>query len=101
LLRVNRKISGGRLHPFLEPAALALMSPVFETQLRSSQGFAPIAVFATSPNLLLVHPSFPAKNVREFIAVAKKPRQTQFSSSGGSTWHLSGEMLKLMITAST
>jgi tripartite-type tricarboxylate transporter receptor subunit TctC len=59
--------------------------------------FAPVAVFATSPNLLLVHPSFPARNVREFIAVAKKnPGKLNFSSSGsGSAQHLSGEMLKI------
>ena len=61
--------------------------------------FAPVAVFATSPNLLLVHPSFPAKNVREFIAVAKKnPTKLNFSSSGsGSTQHLSGELLNIQI----
>ncbi len=59
----------------------------------------PSAVFATSPNLLLVHPSFPAKTAREFIAVAKQnPGKLNFSSSGsGSTQHLSGEMLKLML----
>jgi len=57
------------------------------------------AVFATSPNLLLVHPSYPAKSVRDFVAVAKKnPGKLNFSSSGsGSTQHLSGEMLKLML----
>jgi tripartite-type tricarboxylate transporter receptor subunit TctC len=61
--------------------------------------FAPVAVFATSPNLLLVHPSFPAKNVREFVAVAKKnPSKLNFSSSGsGSTQHLSGELLNIQI----
>ncbi len=61
--------------------------------------FITVAIFATSPNLLLVHPSFPAKNVKEFIAVAKKnPGKLNFSSSGsGSSQHLSGEMLKVMI----
>jgi tripartite-type tricarboxylate transporter receptor subunit TctC len=61
--------------------------------------FAPIAVFATSPNLLLVHPSFPAKSVKEFISVARKnPGKLNYSSSGvGSSQHLSGEMLKVMI----
>jgi tripartite-type tricarboxylate transporter receptor subunit TctC len=61
--------------------------------------FAPIAVFATSPNLLLVHPSFPAKTVKEFIAVARKNSgRLNYSSSGvGSTQHLSGEMLKVII----
>ncbi|MBC7779819.1 MAG: tripartite tricarboxylate transporter substrate binding protein [Proteobacteria bacterium] len=61
--------------------------------------FAPVAIFATSPNLLLVHPSFPAKTVKEFIAVAKKnPGRLNYSSSGvGSSQHLSGEMLNVMI----
>jgi len=61
--------------------------------------FVPIAVFATSPNLLLVHPSFPAKSVKEFISVARKnPGRLNYSSSGvGSSQHLSGEMLKVMI----
>ena len=63
--------------------------------------FVPVALFATSPNLLLVHPSYPAKTVREFIAVAKKKgTRLNFSSSGsGSTQHLSGEMLKLVLGA--
>jgi tripartite-type tricarboxylate transporter receptor subunit TctC len=61
--------------------------------------FTPISIFATSPNLLLVHPSFPARNVRDFIAVAKRTRGgLNYSSSGvGSSQHLSGEMLKVML----
>jgi tripartite-type tricarboxylate transporter receptor subunit TctC len=61
--------------------------------------FAPVALFATAPNLLLVHPSFPARTVKEFLAVARKnPGRLNFSSSGvGTTQHLSGEMLRAMI----
>jgi len=61
--------------------------------------FTPISVFATSPNLLLVHPSFPAKSVKEFIAVARRTKGgLNYSSSGvGSSQHLSGEMLKVML----
>ena len=61
--------------------------------------FVTVAVFATSPNLLLVHPSFPAKNLKEFIATARRnPGKLNFSSSGsGSSQHLSGEMLKVML----
>ena len=60
--------------------------------------FTPIALFAISPNLLLLHPSVPARTLKEFIAVAQKnPGKLNFSSSGsGSTQHLSGELLKLM-----
>ncbi|HSR11261.1 MAG TPA: tripartite tricarboxylate transporter substrate-binding protein, partial [Thermodesulfobacteriota bacterium] len=52
--------------------------------------------------LLLVHPNFPAKNVTEFLEVIKKnPSKFNFSSSGsGSTQHLSGEMLNLMLKTS-
>ncbi len=85
---------------FLSSAALGINVSLYpKLNYDPVKDFAPVAVFATSPNLLLVHPSFPARNVREFIAVAKKnPGKLNFSSSGsGSTQHLSGEMLKLQI----
>lgn len=85
---------------FMSSAALGVNVSLYsKLNYDPVKDFAPIAVFSTSPNLLLVHPSFPAKNVREFIAAAKKnPGKLNFSSSGsGSTQHLSGEMLKLMI----
>jgi tripartite-type tricarboxylate transporter receptor subunit TctC len=48
------------------------------------------------PNVLAVHPSVPAKSMRELIALAKaKPGSLHFASSGnGSTQHLAGEMFK-------
>ena len=57
--------------------------------------FAPITALITSPMLLLVHPSMPARSVREFIALAKtRPGQITFSSAGtGSVGHLAGELL--------
>lgn len=60
--------------------------------------FAPVCLIATVPNILVVHPSVPAKNVSEFIALAKaKPGQMNFASSGsGSSIHMSGELFKLM-----
>jgi tripartite-type tricarboxylate transporter receptor subunit TctC len=85
---------------FMSSAALGVNVSLYsKLNYDPVKDFAPIAVFSTSPNLLLVHPSFPAKNAREFIVVAKKnPGKLNFSSSGsGSTQHLSGEMLKLMI----
>jgi len=86
---------------FLSSAALGVNVSLYpKLNYDPVKDFAPVAVFATSPNLLLVHPSFPAKNVKEFIAVAKKnPKKLNFSSSGsGSTQHLSGELLNLMIS---
>ncbi len=60
--------------------------------------FAPVALIATVPIVLAVHPSLGAKNVGELIALAKaKPGTINFGSSGnGSTNHLAGELLKSM-----
>ncbi len=60
--------------------------------------FASIALCATSPFILSVHPSVPAKSVQELIALAKaKPGQLVYSSSGnGTPPHLAGEMFKTM-----
>jgi tripartite-type tricarboxylate transporter receptor subunit TctC len=60
--------------------------------------FAPIALFAISPIVLMVNPQIPVTNVRELIAYAKKhPGEINFGSAGnGSTPHLSGELLKAM-----
>lgn len=62
------------------------------------RSFAPVILVAPVPNILVVHPSVPAKSVRELIALAKsKPGQLNFGSSGnGTTSHLAGEMLKTM-----
>ena len=85
---------------FLSSAALGINVSLYpKLNYDPVKDFVPVAVFATSPNLLLVHPSFPGRSVREFIAVAKKnPGKLNFSSSGsGSSQHLAGEMLKIEI----
>ena len=58
--------------------------------------FAPIIHVASAPNVLVVHPSVDARSVKELISLARaKPGQLTFSSAGGgSSQHLSGEMLK-------
>jgi len=60
--------------------------------------FAPIALFAVAPIVLMVHPSLPARDVQELIALAKKaPGTINFASAGnGTTNHLSGELFKNM-----
>jgi tripartite-type tricarboxylate transporter receptor subunit TctC len=57
----------------------------------------PVTLLATSPNVLVVHPSVPAKNFRELIAYAKaNPGKLNFSSPGsGSGAHLAGELLNV------
>lgn len=60
--------------------------------------FDPISLLAHAPNILVVHPSLPVKNVRELIALAKaKPGAVLFAGSGsGSTPHLAGELFKTL-----
>jgi len=60
--------------------------------------FAPIIFVVATPYVLSVHPSLPAKSVKELIALAKvRPGQINYASAGnGSTHHLSGELLKTM-----
>ncbi|MFM9888975.1 MAG: tripartite tricarboxylate transporter substrate binding protein [Burkholderiales bacterium] len=60
--------------------------------------FEPIALMALGPNVLVVHPSVPARTVRELIAHAKtKPGEIGFAGAGsGSTPHLAGELFNQM-----
>lgn len=60
--------------------------------------FDPISLLAFAPNVLVVHPSVPAKNVKQLIALAKaRPGEIGFAGSGsGSTPHLAGELFKTM-----
>ena len=60
--------------------------------------FAPVIQLATTPYVLLAHPTVPAKNTAELIALAKaRPGQLNYASAGGgSATHLSGELLKSM-----
>lgn len=58
--------------------------------------FAPISTMSTQPLVLAVHAAVPAKNVKEFIALAKT-RSLSFATSGtGTSQHLSGELIKKM-----
>jgi tripartite-type tricarboxylate transporter receptor subunit TctC len=59
---------------------------------------APVAGIARGPNVLVVHPSFPARTVSEFIAHAKaNPGKIDFGSAGvGSVSHMAGELFKAM-----
>ena len=63
----------------------------------SLNDFAPVAYVGYVPNVLVVHPSTPARTVKELIALAKaRPGELTFASPGvGSTNHLAGEMLRI------
>ncbi len=58
--------------------------------------FTPVAFAASSPFVLLVHPSLPVKSAAEFVALARKrPGQINYASSGnGTPPHLAGELFK-------
>ena len=63
--------------------------------------FAPITNGGSVPNMLIVHPSVPVKDVRELIAFARaNPGKVAFASMGsGTTGHLSGELFKQLANA--
>jgi tripartite-type tricarboxylate transporter receptor subunit TctC len=58
----------------------------------------PITVLVNAPNVLAIHPSLPARSVKELVALARaKPGELYYASSGnGSPAHLATELLKLL-----
>ena len=72
----------------INPSMLGKMSYDYEKDL------APVSLVVTSPYLLVVHPSVPAKSIRELIAVAKaQPGKITYSSSGNaSNLHVAVEL---------
>jgi tripartite-type tricarboxylate transporter receptor subunit TctC len=60
--------------------------------------FAPVSYVGYVPNVLAVHPSIPAKNVKELVALLKaNPGKYNYASSGnGSSQHLAGELFQLL-----
>jgi tripartite-type tricarboxylate transporter receptor subunit TctC len=64
----------------------------------AERDFAMVAYVGYVPNVLVIHPSIPARNVKELIAIAKaQPGALNYASSGvGSTQHLAGELFTLL-----
>jgi tripartite-type tricarboxylate transporter receptor subunit TctC len=63
-----------------------------------ARDLAPVACVINSPTVMVVHPSFPAKTVPEFVAYAKaNPGRINMASAGvGSGTHMTGELFKMM-----
>ena len=78
----------------------AINTTLFESKLNYNflRDIAPIAGIFRVPNVMVVHPSVPAKTVPEFIAYAKaNPGKINVESPGaGTSSHLAGELFKLM-----
>jgi tripartite-type tricarboxylate transporter receptor subunit TctC len=65
-------------------------------QYQPSKDLAPVTLVTRIPNVLVAAPNFPAKNIEELVAYAKKnPGRVTYSSSGvGNPQHLNGELLE-------
>jgi len=76
-------------------------NPILYARLRHDPvtGFTAVSQIAEIPNLLVVHPSVPAKSIGELFALARaRPATlTQSSAGTGSPGHLSGELLQMMM----
>jgi tripartite-type tricarboxylate transporter receptor subunit TctC len=83
----------------LAPAGNLTVSPKLFPSLPfdTYRDLAPVTLLAQSPNVLVVHPSVPAKNFKELVAFAKaSPGKLNFASPGeGSGAHLAGELLNI------
>ena len=90
------------------PDGYTLLLPAFSHAVNPSlisklpydtlKDFTPIVLFASTANMLVTHPSIPAKTVKELIAFAKaRPNQLTYGSAGnGTASHLAGELLNTM-----
>jgi tripartite-type tricarboxylate transporter receptor subunit TctC len=87
---------------FLGGVASQAINPVLHAKLGYDpvKDFAPVSLIASAPLVLVVHPSVPAKSVRDLIRLAKaQPGKLNFASNGkGGSSHLAAEMF-LMMTA--
>ena len=81
----------------MAPTPVLAINPWLYKELpyHPERDFVAITNAATTPNLWVVHPSVPAKSLRELIALAKsRPELLSFASGGnGTTSHLCGELL--------
>jgi tripartite-type tricarboxylate transporter receptor subunit TctC len=83
----------------LVPSGFAVNPSIYKNlPFDTVKDLAPVTQLAASPLVLVVHPSFPAKNVKELIALLKsRPGEINFGSSGnGSPPHIATELFKLM-----
>ncbi len=87
-------------YTLLAPTAADAVIPVMRVKLpyNLERDLAPVSLVAVAPFVLVVHPSVPARNVKELIALARsQPGKLSYGSVGvGTTPYLSAEALKMM-----
>lgn len=92
---VARSAPDGQTLLFASSSALSIAPHLgAKTSYDVLRDFAPIALIGYAPNVLVIHPSIPAKSVKDLIAVAKsKPGALNYASNGAGTLsHLTGEL---------
>ena len=76
------------------------VAPLFQPELSYDpvRDFLPVALAASTPNILVIHPSLPVKSVRELIALAKsRPGELNYATgTTGSASHIAAEKFKSM-----
>jgi len=79
-------------------ASYAVNAAIYRLGFDPVRDLAPVAQMALVPFVLVAHPSLPAGNMKELIALARaKPGQLNYASTGnGSSPHLAGELLTMM-----
>lgn len=86
-------------HTLLVTTGLVWILPLIQNApFDPAQDFAPVMLIASTPSVLVTHPSLPVKTVRELIALAKsRPGDLNYASGAtGSGSHLAGELFKSM-----
>ena len=84
---------------FLAYSANAMNATLYDKlNFNFIRDIAPVAGIIVVPNVMVVHPSFPAKTILEFIAYSKSnPGKVNMGSgTTGATMHMSGELFKIM-----
>jgi len=85
-------------HTLLLTSPSLVISPSLYKKLNydTLRDFAPVSMLSTVPNVFVIHPSVPAKNINELVRLAKAhPGKLSFGSGGvGSSNHLAGELFK-------
>ncbi|MDB5867307.1 MAG: hypothetical protein JWO70_5113 [Betaproteobacteria bacterium] len=88
----------GHTLTLISPSTLVLNSVVEATPFDVARDFAPVARIVDLQNILITHPSLPARDLREFIRLAKaQPGKLNYATSGvGGAGHLAAQLLSTM-----